>query len=62
LTPCRPGWCPVFVNEIKHHPGFTQASAYARLWEASGLEYPALCDRLVELAVERHERSRAYEF
>ena len=53
---------PVLVNEINTIPGFTQTSVYAKLWEASGIEYPALCDRLVRLAVERHERARAYEF
>jgi D-alanine-D-alanine ligase len=52
----------VLVNEINTMPGFTQTSVYAKLWQASGLEYPALCDRLVALAVERHQRSRSYEF
>ena len=35
----------VLVNEINTMPGFTQTSVYAKLWAASGLEYPALCDR-----------------
>ena len=52
----------VLVNEINTMPGFTETSVYAKLWQASGLEYPALCDRLVQLAVERHQRSRSYEF
>jgi D-alanine-D-alanine ligase len=52
----------VLVNEINTMPGFTETSVYARLWEASGIDYPSLCDRLVQLAVERHERSRSYEF
>jgi len=52
----------VFVNEINTMPGFTETSVYAKLWEASGLEYPALCDRLLALALERHQRTRAYEF
>jgi D-alanine-D-alanine ligase len=52
----------VLVNEINTMPGFTQTSVYAKLWQASGLEYPALCDRLVTLAVERHQRARSYEF
>lgn len=52
----------VLVNEINTMPGFTQTSVYAKLWQASGLEYPALCDRLVVLAVERHQRARSYEF
>jgi D-alanine-D-alanine ligase len=52
----------VLINEINTMPGFTQTSVYAKLWQASGLEYPALCDRLVSLAVERHQRARSYEF
>jgi D-alanine-D-alanine ligase len=52
----------VLVNEINTMPGFTETSVYAKLWEASGLEYPELCDRLVTLAIEHHQRSRAYEF
>lgn len=52
----------VLVNEVNTMPGFTETSVYARLWEASGLDYPGLCDRLVVLAVERHTRARAYEF
>jgi D-alanine-D-alanine ligase len=52
----------VLVNEINTMPGFTQTSVYAKLWRASGLEYPALCDRLIGLAVERHQGARSYEF
>jgi D-alanine-D-alanine ligase len=52
----------VLVNEINTIPGFTETSVYAKLWEASGLGYPTLCDRLVTLAVERHTRARSYEF
>ena len=52
----------VLVNEINTMPGFTETSVYAKLLEASGIAYPALCDRLVELAVERHRRARAHEF
>jgi D-alanine-D-alanine ligase len=52
----------VLVNEVNTMPGFTQTSVYAKLWAASGLDYSSLCDRLVELAVERHERSRAFEY
>jgi D-alanine-D-alanine ligase len=43
------------VNTI---PGFTGISMYPRLWEASGLPYPELVDRLIELAIERHEAGR----
>ena len=52
----------VLVNEINTMPGFTETSVYAKLLEASGIAYPDLCDRLVELAVERHQRARSYEF
>jgi len=52
----------VVVNEINTMPGFTQTSVYAKLWEASGIDYPTLCDRLVELALERHARAQSYEF
>lgn len=52
----------ILVNEVNTMPGFTQTSVYAKLWQASGLEYPALCDRLVNLAVERHDRARSFEF
>jgi D-alanine-D-alanine ligase len=43
----------VLVNEINTIPGFTASSAYPRLWEASGLPYPALISRLIDLALER---------
>ena len=52
----------VLVNEINTMPGFTETSVYAKLWEAAGLAYPDLCDRLVGLAVERHSRRARYEF
>jgi len=42
------------VNEINTMPGFTAISMYPKLWEASGLPYPALVDRLIALALERH--------
>jgi D-alanine-D-alanine ligase len=44
----------VLVNEINTMPGFTSISMYPKLWEASGLPYPALLDRLIALALERH--------
>jgi D-alanine-D-alanine ligase len=52
----------LLVNEINTMPGFTETSVYAKLWQATGLAYPDLCDRLVQLAIERHTRSRSYEF
>ncbi len=51
----------IWVNEINTIPGFTRFSAYPRLWEASGLPYPKLVDRLIELALERHAAKRRLE-
>lgn len=48
----------LIVNEVNTIPGFTSISMYPKLWEASGLPYPRLIDRLVELAIERSERER----
>ena len=49
----------IYLNEVNTIPGFTQISMYAKLWQASGLSYPALVDRLIELALERKaERDR----
>ena len=44
----------VFINEVNTIPGFTTISMYSKLWEATGLPYPALIDRLIALALERH--------
>ncbi len=52
----------VLVNEINTMPGFTETSVYAKLLDASGIAYADLCDRLVELAVERHEHARSHQF
>ena len=49
----------VLVNELNTIPGFTSTSVFAKLFEASGVPYPELLDRLVLLAVERHGRERA---
>jgi D-alanine-D-alanine ligase len=48
----------IWLNEINTIPGFTRTSAYPRLWEASGLPYPRLVDRLIQLALERHAQKR----
>jgi D-alanine-D-alanine ligase len=48
----------VVVNEINTIPGFTTVSMYPRMWEASGLSYPDLVDRLVELAIDRYRTER----
>lgn len=44
----------VFLNEINTLPGFTPISMYPQMWAASGIDYPDLIDRLIELALERH--------
>ncbi|HHW44503.1 MAG TPA: D-alanine--D-alanine ligase, partial [Desulfotomaculum sp.] len=50
----------VLVNEINTIPGFTSTSMYPKLWEATGITYPELLDRLIELALERHrEKNRS---
>jgi D-alanine-D-alanine ligase len=52
----------VLVNELNTIPGFTETSVYGKLFEADGIPYPELCDRLVKLAVERCERAKSFEF
>ena len=54
------GQARVLVNELNTMPGFTSTSVFAKLWEASGVPYPDLLDRLLELALERFERERRY--
>jgi D-alanine-D-alanine ligase len=44
----------IYLNEINTIPGFTTISMYSKMWEASGIAYPALVDRLIQLALERH--------
>ena len=46
----------VVINELNTIPGFTATSVYAKLFEASGIPYAELLERLIELALERHER------
>lgn len=48
----------VFVNEINTIPGFTKISMYPKLWEASGMPYAKLIDRLIQLALERFRREK----
>ncbi len=50
-----------YVNELNSLPGFTEVSMYPRLWQASGLSYPALLDRLIELALERAHKVERLE-
>jgi len=52
----------LFVNEINTIPGFTSISMYPKLWEASGLPYPQLLDRLIELAFERHRETTSTRY
>jgi len=55
----KPG---IFLNEINTMPGFTSISMYPKLWQASGLGYSELIDRLIELAQERHAEKQATAF
>jgi len=47
-----------FFNELNTIPGFTSISMYPKLWEASGISYPELLSRLVDLAISRHEKRK----
>ncbi|MEE2673877.1 MAG: D-alanine--D-alanine ligase family protein [Myxococcota bacterium] len=46
----------ICINELNSLPGFTEGSMFPRLWAASGLPYPALLERMIDLAIERHSR------
>jgi D-alanine-D-alanine ligase len=48
----------LFLNEVNTLPGFTAISMYPKMWEASGLPMPALIDKLIALAIERHEEKQ----
>jgi D-alanine-D-alanine ligase-like ATP-grasp enzyme len=48
----------VLINEINTLPGFTRISMYPKLWEAAGIAYPELIDRLLQLAIERFQREQ----
>lgn len=50
-----------YLNEVNTIPGFTQISMYPKLWDASGLPYPQLIDRLIELALERRRERNQIE-
>ena len=52
----------IYLNEINTMPGFTSISMYPKLWEATGIGYRELIDRLIALAVERHEERKATSF
>jgi len=48
----------IYLSEVNTMPGFTTVSMYPKLWEASGIPYPALIDKLIALAMERHAEIR----
>ncbi len=52
----------ILMNELNTIPGFTATSFYSRLFAATGIDYETLLDRLIELALERHERRRGLEY
>ncbi len=52
----------IYLNEINTLPGFTSISMYPKLWEASGLPYKELIDRLIQLALERHAEKKQTSF
>jgi D-alanine-D-alanine ligase len=52
----------IFLNEINTMPGFTSISMYPKLWQASGLSYKKLIDRLITLAIERHREKQETRF
>jgi D-alanine-D-alanine ligase len=52
----------LYINEINTIPGFTSISMYPKMWEYTGLAYPKLIDRLIELALERHAAKKATKF
>ena len=52
----------IFINEINTIPGFTSISMYPKMWEYTGIPYPDLIDRLIELALERHGQKKATRF
>jgi D-alanine-D-alanine ligase len=51
-----------YVNEVNTMPGFTAISMYPKLWAATGIEYPALIDRLIQLAIERHADKKRNQY
>ena len=52
----------LFINEINTIPGFTSISMYPKMWEQSGIPFPALLDRLIELALDRQRQRKATRF
>jgi D-alanine-D-alanine ligase len=52
----------IYLNEINTMPGFTAISMYPKLWAASGLDYPELIDRLIQLGIERHTDKKKNQY
>jgi D-alanine-D-alanine ligase len=52
----------IFVNEINTMPGFTAISMYPKMWAASGVAYPELIDRLIQLGIERHQDKKRNQY
>jgi len=52
----------IYLNEVNTMPGFTSISMYPKLWQASGVPYPKLIDRLIDLAIERHREKQETHF
>jgi D-alanine-D-alanine ligase len=52
----------IYVNEINTLPGFTAISMYPKMWAASGVPYPELIDRLIQLGMERHEDKKRNQY
>jgi D-alanine-D-alanine ligase len=63
MEPNRKGTKPrIYLNELNTMPGFTSISMYPKLWQATGLPYKELIDRLIQLALERHAEKQATSF
>ena len=63
MAPSRKGKAAeIVLNEVNTMPGFTSISMYPKLWAASGVAYPKLIDRLIELAMERHKEKMETNF
>jgi D-alanine-D-alanine ligase len=63
MEPARKGTKPrIYLNEINTMPGFTSISMYPKLWQATGLPYKELIDRLITLAIERHKEKQQTQF
>jgi D-alanine-D-alanine ligase len=63
MEPAKKGKKPrIYLNEINTLPGFTSISMYPKLWDATGLPYKQLIDRLIQLAIERHKEKQQTTF